>query len=133
MKSTWRLEFYLSLLLWLMSGLLPLVAANIQVTIVRNNDNSYYSQTRQSLTQQLNADFLVSVVGTDFVASQGKKLNASDIIITMGIDAALEISGKFSKSKIISAYITLKQQRQYQTQLESHCHCQRLQHYSRHS
>lgn len=116
----WHLRFCISILLLIVPGILPLAAANLQVTIVQSNDNSYYNQTRISLEQQLNSDFQVLVVNTDSIASQKSTLNTSDIIITLGIDAALEISGKFTNSKIISAYITLKQQQQYQAQLKDH-------------
>ena len=114
------LQICLSILLLIVPCLVSLATASIQITIVKSNDNSYYDQTEQALTQQLGVDFQLSVINTDALVAQEKKLRTSDVIITLGIDAALKISGKFTTNKIISAYITLKQQRQYQAELENH-------------
>ena len=119
-ESVWSLQICVSILLLMSSGFLPLAAANVQVTIVQSNDNSFYDQTRQGLKHQLTADFQLSVISADTITTQEKRLRTSDIIITLGIDAALKISGKFTTRKIISAYITLRQQQQYQVELEDH-------------
>jgi putative ABC transport system substrate-binding protein len=100
--------------------LLPLAAANVQITVVQSSDNSYFKHTKQSLSRELGDAFKITVINADTVNTQQKKIQASDIIITLGIDAALEIAKKYDTKNIVSAYLTLNQQQRHQDKLEHH-------------
>jgi ABC-type uncharacterized transport system substrate-binding protein len=110
----------LGLLLVVPSLLLPLAAANLQISVIQSNDNSYFEQTNQSLSRELGDAFQVTVINADTVDTHHQKLQASDIIITLGIDAALEIARKYDTKSIVSAYLTLNQRQRHQTKLEHH-------------
>lgn len=127
-KSTRKLTIYISkplllgLLLVMPGLLLPLAAANVQIAVIQNNDKPYIEQTNQSLTRQLGRGdtFQMSVINADTVDTQHQKLQASDIIITLGIDAALKMAKKYGNKNIVSAYITLNQQQRHQAKLDHH-------------
>jgi putative ABC transport system substrate-binding protein len=110
---------FLGLLLVVLS-ILPVSAANVQITVVQSNNNSYFEKTNQSLTRELGDTFQVSVINADTVDTQHQKLQAADIIITLGIDAALKIAKKYHTRTIVSAYITSNQQKRYQAKLDNH-------------
>lgn len=119
-ESIWCLQFCLSILLLTVSSLISLAEASVKITIVQSNDNDYFELTRQSLYRQLGADFQLLVISVDAIDSQQELLSTSDIIVTLGINAALEISDKITNRRIISAYITQKQQQQFRSRLENH-------------
>jgi putative ABC transport system substrate-binding protein len=124
-QSARRLSIYISKLLLLgllfvVPGLLPLAAANIQIVVIQSSDNPYFEQTNQSLNRHLDNTFQVSVINADTIDTQHQKLQASDIIITLGIDAALKIAKKYDTKNIVSAYITLNQQQRHQAKLDNH-------------
>lgn len=124
-KSARRLSIYFSNSLFLgliliVPSLLPLAAANVQISVVQSNDNPYFEQTNQSLNRQLDENFQVSVINADTIDTQHQKLQTSDIIITLGIDAALKIAKKYDTKNIVSAYITLNQKQRHQEKLDNH-------------
>jgi putative ABC transport system substrate-binding protein len=124
-KSARRLSIYISNSLFLglllvVPSLLPLAAANVQIAVIQSNGNPYFEQTNQSLNRQLDHTFQISVTNADTIDTQHQNLQASDIIITLGIDAALKIAKKYDTKNIISAYITLNQQQRHQTKLDNH-------------
>jgi putative ABC transport system substrate-binding protein len=110
----------LGLLLVVPSLLLPLAAANVQISVIQSNDNSYFKQTNQSLSRELGDAFQVTVINADTVNTQHQKIQASDIIITLGIDAALEIARRYDTKNIVSAYLTLNQKQRHQAKLKHH-------------
>lgn len=124
-KSARRLSIYINSLLLLgllliAPNLIPLAAADLQITVIQNNDNRYFEQTNKNLDILLGETFKISVISTDAIGAEHQRLQVSDFIITLGIDAALKIAKKYDSKKIVSAYITLKQQHRYQDELDSH-------------
>ena len=124
-QSARRLSKYISNLLllgllFIVPNLIPLAAATLQITVIQSSENRYFEQTKQSLDQLLDDSFIMSVINVDAIDTQHQKLKTSDIIITLGIDAALNIAKKYDAKKIISAYITLKQQQRHEDELENH-------------
>jgi putative ABC transport system substrate-binding protein len=110
----------LGLLLVVPSLLLPLAAANVQISVIQSNENSYFEQTNQSLSRELGDAFQVTVINADTVKTQHQKIQASDIIITLGINAALEIARRYDTKNIVSAYLTLNQKQRHQAKLKHH-------------
>jgi putative ABC transport system substrate-binding protein len=111
---------FLGLLLIIPRLVLPVSAANVQITVIQSNSNAYFEKTNQSLIRQLGDTFQVTVINADTIDKQRRTLQSSDIIITLGIDAALKIAKKYDTKNIVSAYVTLNQQQRHQTKLDNH-------------
>ncbi|MFT5225086.1 MAG: putative ABC transport system substrate-binding protein [Polaribacter sp.] len=109
------------LLVVVVPSLLPIAAAaSIQIAVIQSNGNPYFEETNQSLNHQLDDTFQLSVINANTINLQHQTLQASDIIVTLGIDAALKIAKKYGSKNIVSAYITLNQQQRHQALLDNH-------------
>jgi hypothetical protein len=109
-----RKPLFLGMLL-IVTGLLPLGAANFQIVVIQENVNSYFEKSNSSLKHKLGNAFHQWVINADSVDGLLQKLKPSNIVIKLDIEAALKIASNYGTKNSLSTYITLDQQHQHET------------------
>ena len=107
-------------MLLMVTGLLPLGAANFQIVVIEENDSSYLGKANNNLKHRLGDAFHLRVINADSVDDLHQKLKPSNIIVTLDIEAAFKITCNYSTKNSLSAYITWDRQNQHETKPNIH-------------
>jgi hypothetical protein len=102
-------------MLLIVTGLLPLGAANFKIVVIQNNVNSYFEKSNSSLKHKLGNALHPWVINADSVDDLLQKLKPNNIIITLNIEVALKIARNYGTKNNLSTYITLDQQHRHET------------------
>ena len=98
----------------LLGSLQPLYASDHQIVIVKSGDNSYFTQTIETLISHVENAISFKVLDTDSIDANADLISSANRIIALGIKASQLVLERFPKKNLISAYLTQQQHRQLQ-------------------
>lgn len=78
----------------------------LQISIISSSKNSYYDQTINTLTDQVDQTLRIKILSLESSLSDPSTVQNSDLIITLGASATQTVSSRFPEKRLISAYIT---------------------------
>lgn len=94
--------------------------SNIQITVVKSSENSYFNQTIQTLINQTDKSANISVLNLESSPENLDSLKDSELIIALGASATQAIRSVYPDKLLISAYLTEEQFKKLKLQGKRH-------------
>jgi putative ABC transport system substrate-binding protein len=103
------MSWFKGLILSILLGPLPCMAAFEQVTIVKSGDNTYFDQTIATLVKHVDPTTRFKIVMAQEVNSDSIDPGIQNLLVALGQSAVEAIKGLNASASSINAYLTLEQ------------------------
>ena len=103
------MSLFKGLILSILLGPLPCMAAFEQITIVKSGDNSYFDQTIVTLVNHVDPTTRFKIVMAQELNSDSIDPGRKNLLVALGQSAVEAIKGLNDRSNSINAYLTLEQ------------------------
>jgi len=103
------MSWFKGLILGILLGPLPCMAAFEQITIVKSGDNTYFDQTIATLVNHVDPSMRFKIVMAQEVNSDSIDPGRQNLLVALGQSAVEAIKGLNSRANSINAYLTLEQ------------------------
>lgn len=119
-RTIWIILGWLFTFQILLNSNLALADGDVHIGIVKSSNNSYFSQTIQTLINQTSKAVHLSVLDIDSDLGNSTLLQESDLIITLGVSATQAITSIYPEKLVVSAYLTERQLKDQELQQKGH-------------
>ena len=103
------MRWFKGLILSILLGPLPCMAAFEQITIVKSGDNSYFDQTIATLVNHVDPTMRFRIVMAQELNSDSIDPGMQNLLVALGQSAVEAIKGFDGRTNSINAYLTLEQ------------------------